>query len=75
MIYLENLNFVQVHGDIYISLNKLKFSIAEKGIEAIKSLTSESIRMYLDIISYIIENYPYKTTSEKFKFLLYEGDF
>lgn len=74
MIYLENLNFVKIYGDIYITVSKLNFSITEKGIETIKSLESESIKLYLDDIYNITHKYPYKTTAGRFKFLLYEGE-
>ncbi|WP_060207234.1 hypothetical protein, partial [Sporosarcina koreensis] len=33
MIYLDNLQFIQVHGDIFTPINKLKISITQKGIE------------------------------------------
>ena len=46
VIYLENLGFVEVHGDIFTRLNSLMISISEAGIEAIDSWQSESIGVY-----------------------------
>lgn len=74
MIYLENLDFIETYGNIYTRVSKLNFSITKKGIETIKSLESESIKLYLDNIYNVIQRYPYKTTVERFKFLLYEGE-
>ncbi|MBC1910479.1 hypothetical protein HCA53_11995 [Listeria innocua] len=75
MIYLENLEFVQIHGDIFTRLNKLKISISETGINAIESLQSESVEMYLKQIIDIMEKYPYGTKNLEFQKLLYEGEF
>ncbi|WP_445430108.1 hypothetical protein [Bacillus atrophaeus] len=73
MISLENLEFIQVHGDILTPINKLRFSITKKGIETIKSLESESVVLYSENISIIIKNYPFESMGEEFKQLLYEG--
>ncbi|BDG67569.1 hypothetical protein ENLAB_11330 [Enterococcus innesii] len=75
IIYLENLEFVQIHGDLFTRLNKLKVSISETGINAIDSLQSESVEMYLKQIIAIMEKYPYGTKNLEFQKLLYEGEF
>lgn len=75
VIYLENLTFVKVHGDISTRLNSLKISISETGIETIDSWQSKSIRMYLNQILFVMEKYPYGTKNSDFQKLLYEGEF
>src|SRR5699024_4249337 len=75
MISLENLEFIQVHGDIFTPINKLRISITKKGIETIKSLESESVVLYSENISINIKNYPYGSMEGEFKQLLYEGEF
>ncbi|MFD1453144.1 hypothetical protein [Oceanobacillus sojae] len=75
MISLENLEFIQVHGDIHTPINKLRISITKKGIEIINSLESESVGLYSENIFIIVKNYPYGSMEEEFKQLLYEGEF
>ena len=74
VIYLENLGFVEIYGDVSIRLNNLKISISEAGIEAIDSWQSESIEVYLNQIAIIIEKYPYGAKISEFQKLLYEGE-
>ncbi|MBF4502249.1 hypothetical protein IRY55_12845 [Savagea sp. SN6] len=75
MIYLENLHFIQIHGDIFTPINKLKISVTQRGIGAIDALESDSVEMYLNKIFIIIRDYPYETMSTRFNHLLYEGEF
>lgn len=75
VIYLENLGFVEVHGDIFTRLNSLMISISEAGIEAIDSWQSESIGVYLKQISNVMGKYTYGTKIFEFQNLLYEGEF
>ncbi|MGM0727618.1 MAG: hypothetical protein ACQETS_15275 [Bacillota bacterium] len=74
MISLENLEFIQVHGDIFTPIDKLRISITKKGIETIKSLESENVVLYSENIFIIIKSYPYGNMGENFNQLLYEGD-
>jgi hypothetical protein len=75
VIYLENLGFVEVHGDISTRLNSLMISISEAGIEAMDSWQLESIDVYLKQISSIMGKYTYGTKISEFQNLLYEGEF
>lgn len=75
IIYLENLGFVEIYGDISTRLNALKISISEVGIDTIDSWQSESIETYLEHSSIIMEKYPYGTKNSEFQKLLYEGEF
>ena len=75
LIYLENLKFVQVHGDVFTRLNGLQVSITELGIQSIGSWQSDSISLYLNNISDILEKYPYGSKVSEFQKLLYEGEF
>lgn len=75
MIYLDNLQFVKIHGDIFTPINRLKVSITQEGIKAIDSLESDSVKIYLENISIIIRNFPYEIMSTRFRHLLYEGEF
>lgn len=75
LIYLENLKFIQIHGDVFTRLNRLQVSITELGIQSIESWQSDSILQYLNNISNILEKYPYESKVSKFQKLLYEGEF
>lgn len=75
VIYLENLELIEIYGDISTRLNNLKVSISEAGIEAIDSWQSESVEIYLKQISIIMKKYPYGTKMSEFQQLLYEGEF
>lgn len=75
IIFLDNLNFIQTHGDIYTQTNRLKFSITDLGIEVIGSWESDEIILYLENINHVLEKYPYNTMNVRFKHLLYEGEF
>ncbi|WP_137664928.1 hypothetical protein [Enterococcus hulanensis] len=75
IIYLENLGFVKVDGDITTQLNGLKVSISKDGIAAIDSWQSESINVYLNHISIIMDECSYGTKNSEFQNLLYEGEF
>lgn len=75
LIYLENLKFIQVHGDVFTRLNGLQVSITELGIQSIDAWQSDSILRYLNNISDILEKYPYGSKASEFQKLLYEGEF
>lgn len=75
LIFLENLKFIQVHGDISSRLNRLQVSITEEGINAIESWQSDSILTYFEHISNILEKYPYGSMNSEFQNLLYVGEF
>ncbi|EGO8274619.1 hypothetical protein PMT97_05975 [Enterococcus faecalis] len=75
IIYLENLGFIQIHGNMFTRLNSLKISISDAGIEAIDSWQSDSIGVYLKQILIVMEKYPYGANNSKFQKLLYEGEF
>lgn len=75
LIYLDNLGFVEIHGDLTTQLKSLKVSITDAGIEIIESSYSESINKYLKHISTILDKYVYGTGMDEFKKILYKGDF
>ncbi|MFR4286691.1 MAG: hypothetical protein ACLUQ0_10465 [Enterococcus italicus] len=75
LIYLENLKFVQVHGNIFTRMNGLQVSITELGIQSIESWQSDSISLYLNNISNVLEKYSYGSKVSEFQKLLYEGEF
>lgn len=75
LIYLENLKFVQVHGDVFTRLNGLQVSITELGIQSIGSWQSDSVSLYLNNILNVLEKYPYGSKVSEFQKLLYEGEF
>lgn len=75
LIYLENLKFIQVHGDVSSRLNGLQVSITEAGIQAIESWQSDSILIYFNHISNILEKYPYGSMISEFQNLLHIGEF
>src|SRR5699024_771773 len=75
MISLENQEYIQVNGDIFTPINKLRISITKKRNKTIKYLQSESVVLYSENISINIKNYPYGSMEGEFKQLLYEGEF
>ncbi|MEB7051425.1 hypothetical protein [Mammaliicoccus sciuri] len=75
IIYLENLKFIQVHGDVTSRLNRLQLSITECGVQAVESLQSDSTLKYFEYTSHIIEKYPYRNKNSEFQNLLYIGEF
>lgn len=74
IIYLSNLGFVLLEGDILTSTKKLKISITDLGIETIANWESENVQLYIQDIYEVMKNYPYENKSKSFKQLLYEGE-
>ena len=75
IVYLSNLGFVILDGDITTPTIKLKISITDFGIDTIVNWESDNVQLYIKDIYKVMENYPFENKSSSFKQLLYEGDF
>lgn len=75
IIYLSNLGFAKVEGDINTATTKLKISITDFGIKTIAQWKSDNVQAYILNTYNIMNNYPYENKSLRFKHLLYEGEF
>lgn len=73
MIYLYNLDFCKVIGDITAPTQKIKWSLTEKGIQMIEAWDSDLLKLYIQDTKLVMDRYPYETKSIYFKNLLYEG--
>lgn len=73
MIYLYNLDFCKVIGDITVPTQKIKLSLTEKGIQIIESWDSDLLKLYIQDTKTVMDRHPYETKTIYFENLLYKG--
>lgn len=74
VIYLSNLGFINIEGDVTTPTNKLKISITELGQTTMTFWESIELKTQCENIQSVIRRYPFDKHSTSFNRLLYKGE-